>query len=238
MIKPIFEKLAKSKTMNNILDYIQKNPENAARSLVLANVAKDAINCGFYVYQSMNNKDIPEEKRKFVASLDLANGVLMIATQLAAGFYFTTKKVQDKINGKLFGNVAENYKNYVNNLSNGQNFGEDLLAKLERTIEHNKITKKCNTGFKAISTILITTVIAKRVVVPFIATPLASWFKNKYMESKHDAAKNNSPVAKHPAPQNTPKPNLQTPPFNNNADISRYSISSLNDFARNNVLSK
>ena len=44
-------------------------------------VAKDGLGCYLYVKQSLNNDKIPEDKRKFVAALDLANGGLMIAMQ-------------------------------------------------------------------------------------------------------------------------------------------------------------
>lgn len=183
MISTIFEKLAKSKPMNRALNYIEANPANAARMILMANVAKDAINCGFYTYQSLNNKDIPEEKRKFVASLDLANGLLMISTQLLAGLWFTTKSVQSKICNSLFGKVASNYEQFINN-KYPKIDNQDLQAKIQRSIDHKKIFGKCKSGFTAISTVVITTIIAKRVIVPFIATPLASWFKNSYMDKK------------------------------------------------------
>lgn len=183
MISNIFEKLAKSKTINNALDYIETNPANAARMLLMANVAKDVINCGFYTYQSLNNKDIPEEKRNFVAALDLSNGILNIGTQLLAGLWFTTKSVQAKICNGLFGKVANNYERFIkNNYPKIDN--QDLQAKIQRSIDHQKIFGKCKSGFTAISTVVITTILAKRVVVPFLATPIASWFKNKYMNKK------------------------------------------------------
>ena len=191
MISWTFEKLAKSKTMNRILDYIASNPGNAARVLLLANVAKDAINCGFYVSQSLGNKNIPEEKRKFVASLDLANGILMITTQLLSGYYFTNKAVQAKITNKLFGKIGESYKKFIEHTTSNMALDKDLIAKLERNIENNKIAGRCKAGFTAISTVIITTVIAKRIVVPFIATPLATWFKNKYMDKKQPASVEN-----------------------------------------------
>ena len=48
----------------------------------------------------MNNKKIPEEKRKFVAALDLTNGVLMIAAQIA--MFFAMRKYSGPIFNKLF----------------------------------------------------------------------------------------------------------------------------------------
>ena len=49
---------------------------------VLSCVTKDALGCYLYVKQSMSNKDIPKDKRGFVAALDLVNGVFMIGMQL------------------------------------------------------------------------------------------------------------------------------------------------------------
>ena len=51
----------------------------------VSTASKDAVNCIYYVYQSLNNERIPEDKRKFVAALDLSNGILNVLTQCFLG---------------------------------------------------------------------------------------------------------------------------------------------------------
>ena len=53
-----------------------QNPESAlATATVTSIILKDGIGCAMYVGQSLHNDKIPEKKRKFVAALDLTNGV-------------------------------------------------------------------------------------------------------------------------------------------------------------------
>ena len=83
-------------------------------------VAKDGLGCYLYVTQSMNNKDIPDDKRKFVASLDLTNGVLMIALQLLMFFTVSHKVCQTKMFDKFFGKmfdrpIKKTYQSIVKN---------------------------------------------------------------------------------------------------------------------------
>lgn len=196
MIKTAFEKISKSELMRNHLSKMAKDPEGyGLRFLVLANIAKDVVNCGFYVNQSLNNKDIPEEKRKFVAALDMANGMVMISLQLLLGFGFTSKKVQEKITNKLFGGLEEAATNFTKNRIAANNFPDRIRYKLMDSVKN--IPAGCKTGFTAISTIVVTTILAKRVLAPFIATPLASWLKNNYMSDKKTAeSKNNVQIPK------------------------------------------
>lgn len=70
-------------------------------------IAKDGLGCYLYVTQSMNNKDIPDDKRKFVAALDLTNGVLMIALQLLMFFTVSHKVCQTAMFDKAFGKMFD-----------------------------------------------------------------------------------------------------------------------------------
>ena len=68
-----------------------KNPEKALGNAVVTSIIlKDGIGCAMYVTQSLNNKKIPDEKRKFVAALDLTNGGLMILAQI--GMFLAMRK--------------------------------------------------------------------------------------------------------------------------------------------------
>ncbi|MDD3012736.1 MAG: hypothetical protein PHC34_03430 [Candidatus Gastranaerophilales bacterium] len=156
--------------------------------LVVANAAKDLVNCGFYVNQSFNNKRIPEEKRKFVAALDLTNGVFMVGSQLLLGFTILNKTIQDKITNKLFGGLKEKAANYAKEMvkKNNPNLsGQKLEILAKETAEKfgNKVFSNCKQGFTLASGLIVSTIIAKRLLVPFIATPTAGWFKRKYMDN-------------------------------------------------------
>jgi len=97
-----------SKTMRSISEkvlpkhsakYVQNSTKYIAAAGVASIVAKDVVGTYFYVTQSLNNEKIPEKTRPFVAALDLANGVLMFATQIAMtlGLAKLLKKMQIKL---------------------------------------------------------------------------------------------------------------------------------------------
>lgn len=233
MIKEAFKWFKDTNLMTEHLSKIRKDKDGyGLRFLILANAAKDAINCGFYVNQSLNNKDIPEEKRKFVAALDMANGVLMIAAQIALGFGFTSKKAQDWMTGKIFGGLKERISKLVKEdiLSHASEYTGDYRIKLLNIIE--RIPKECKTGFKAISTIVVTTVIAKRIIVPFIATPLASWVKKNYMDKNSPEDKNNSQITKPKAPEIVQTAGYQPITQNTYPYTSRGSFENFNNFVQ------
>ena len=116
-------------------------PAAIATVTTLSCISKDAVNCAYYVHQSLNNKRIPDDKRNFVAGLDLANGILNVVVQSVAAFWFTkniNKIFDKKLAPKWFPEkMADNFvikhgmepqtaKNVVNSLKKGVKSG--LLA--------------------------------------------------------------------------------------------------------------
>ena len=107
-------KFSKSKPMRWVANEFQKNPEKAlAYTTVASIIAKDGVGCYKYVTQSMNNKDIPKERRTFVASLDLTNGLLMILAQI--GMFALMRKYSEPAFNKIFGKTfnEQNAKNIM-----------------------------------------------------------------------------------------------------------------------------
>ncbi len=159
-------------------------------------VLKDGFGCYLYVKQSLNNDKIPEDKRKFVAALDLANGGLMILTQLLMHFTISNKKVQtwmfEKFFGKYFTRPATKSlqallaKNDKLGPVSGDNFHKGL----------KKYKKDIINAFGCLTSLVAASVFAKRVVVPFIATPLAD--KTKAWMSRND-----KPAVTHKDTKNT-----------------------------------
>lgn len=81
----------------------------AAKMMVVSLISKDAINCAFYTYQSYNNEKIPEDKRKFVAALDLINGIINVGGQLLS-FMLVDRFLTPMLQGKVYNGVIKNPK--------------------------------------------------------------------------------------------------------------------------------
>lgn len=206
-----------NKVMSSVVDYSLKKPINWVSNTKLLNgvcknyqnnnlkyiaalavgsmVLKDGLGCYMYVKQSLNNKDIPEEKRKFVAALDLANGGLMILAQLVMFRTISNKKFQAKMFDKFFGKLFDRpmKKGYQVLLSKKEAL-KNLSGK-EFNISFNKFRSNIQNTFGLLTTLVASTVLAKRVIIPFIATPLAEnakglLYKNDEKRKSGDNDKN------------------------------------------------
>lgn len=177
--------VSKSKPMKKLGNAFTKNPEKAlALTTVGSIVVKDGIGCYKYVTQSLNNKKIPEERRGFVAALDLTNGVLMIAAQIA--MFAAMRKFSGPIFEKLFKKSfnPNATRDLVSKIRMEQfKSGENAMRKIEIMKEHYKVKENALGLFKFIADIAAATIVGKRIIVPFIATPLAKVVQGK-MESR------------------------------------------------------
>ena len=181
--------LTNTRVMNTVCKGFQNNDVRLITGLgLLSIVLKDGLGCYMYVKQSLNNKNIPEEKRKFVAALDLANGGLMIAAQILMFMTISNKALQSKWFEKMFGKffdraARKGYQEFM--LKNPK------YAKLSNK-DFNAAFEKCKSGisdcFGALTSLVAATVLAKRVIVPFIATPLAEIAKG-FLGCKKDEPK-------------------------------------------------
>ncbi len=170
-------------------DQFQKNPEKAlALTTVGSIVIKDGVGCYKYVTQSLNNKEIPDERRNFVAALDLSNGILMILAQI--GMFFAMRKFSEPIFNKCFKksfspetleNIAAKLR--MEDIANGKH-----LRKLCFDKDAAKLRKDALDLFKFVADIAAATIVGKRIIVPFIATPVANVIKGK-MDQKTQAEK-------------------------------------------------
>ena len=149
-INPL-NKITNSELVNKHIKKAIVDDTFAAKTLVAINVAKDVFAYGARFATTMQNKEIPEEKRPFVASMDLMSGVVTAAMQIGVGFSLANPKFQDKIWDKTFKNCKFN----------------DVVA-----------AKK---GFSQILALIGSTVLAERILVPLIATPAAEQFEKKVM---------------------------------------------------------
>ena len=143
----------------------------AVKIATVSNLTKDGVNCAYYVMQSLNNEKIPEDKRQFVAGMDLANGVLNVGLQGFAGIWIG-KKVGDifdkKIAPKYFS--EEIYKETYKSLTKKIKY-EEFVNMMDK---YKGFTK---TGLSVIAALVGMQIIIKRVIVPLLATPMASIIK-------------------------------------------------------------
>lgn len=171
------------------MDYVRKQFRNRNMNFIsgigiASIVAKDGLGCYMYVNQSLHNDKIPEDKRKFVAALDLANGGLMIVLQILLHLTISNKLVQKKMFNKLFGKNFDRaaLKMYQKVLCKREKFtgikGKEFHAAM------NTIKDSVNEAFSNITSLLAATMVGKRILVPFIATPLAD--KAKVWMSRND----------------------------------------------------
>ena len=199
----------------------QKNPEGAlAAATVTSIILKDGIGCAMYVTQSLNNKKIPEEKRKFVSALDLTNGVLMIGAQIA--MFFAMRKYSGPIFNKLF-------KKSFNPVTKSDTIsrmrmqdvlnGKNTSKKLPIGKDYDACQKDGVDLFKFVADIAAATIIGKRVIVPLIATPLAKKVE-KRMNAETSAKTEDKPIEETPKLETGKK--LDTISYGNTNLLSKY----------------
>ena len=172
--------ISKSKPMKALTKGFQGNYADAlAWTTVGSIVLKDGIGCYKYVTQSLNNDKIPEKRRSFVTSMDLTNGILMIGTQLA--MFGIMKK------------YSEPMFNYFFKKSFNPKMKSEMLTKLRmEAAQEGKELRKVDVGqkyedardkaldlFKFVFDVGIATIIGKRILTPFAATPLAKIVEDK-----------------------------------------------------------
>lgn len=160
---------------------------------VFSVVAKDGVNCALYTTQSLHNENIPEDKRPFVAALDLTNGILMMTTQVAMTIGFA--KIQNKMFNKTFGKyfdraAAKGYQRILSKTNDFKGIGGDQFHPA-----FDKYKGTVTSAFNQITSLAVATIVAKRMIVPFLSTPLADTAK-KWMMKKDDNKETVNPETK------------------------------------------
>lgn len=177
-----FGALGKNKKISKLCDKFYEDPIKYVGYATLASLAtKDAVGCYLYVTQSLNNKKIPEDKRRFVANMDLTNGILNVITQI--GLTFGLKKAYDPIFNKMLKKSfnSKAVKELITAMRrDSKAANEATLRKLEATENLEKLRKNIKSSFSAVMDIFVATIIAKRCVVPFLSTPLTQYFTNRH----------------------------------------------------------
>ncbi len=117
-----------------------------ARTLLLTSVSKDVFAYGLRVHNTLNNDKIPQDKKEFSAKVDAATAVATAVTQIGTGILVSSDKFQNFCTNKLFSSLKDSPKE----------------------LKHAKI------AFNAVSTLVLASVFAKRIITPIIAIKTAS----------------------------------------------------------------
>lgn len=127
------------------LDIGAKNPAKFASQMLVASiVSKDLVGCFLYTTQSWYNKKIPEKKRKFVAMVDLMNGIVMVGGQFLIG-KIIDNKVTPKIIAKKLTGIFD--KNGIKEITNNKAlFASDNLLNLTKKIMKDKAEELTRLG--------------------------------------------------------------------------------------------
>ncbi len=144
---------------NFVKKHIQKsgqNPAFLARALLVTSVSKDVFAYGLRVHNTLNNDKIPEDKKSFTAKMDAASGVATAITQIGVGMAVSSKKFQNFFADKLFTSLKNSPKE----------------------LKHAKA------AFNAVSTLVLASVFAKRILTPLIASKVASHHKQQEKTAK------------------------------------------------------
>ena len=161
----------------------------AALIATVSNVSKDAVNCAYYTIQSLNNERIPEDQRKFVAALDLSNGIMNVGVQIAMAFGLS-KWVESVFDNKLAKSkdfslkddiIKEKFKNLPEELkkkTTEAQFLKDYKGKMEGRVKLSK------TGFTVLFVNIAMQILTKRIITPLFATPMASYFKRGFEQAE------------------------------------------------------
>lgn len=156
----------------------------AASGIALAStMSKDILATYYYVTQSAKNEKIPPEKRSFVAALDLGNGIMNVIGALAIGLPmkgWMEKLFDNKLEKKFFSKeVAEETMQKI--IETGKKVDKDKF--MEAFMKRKDLAK---VGLCVMGTLVGSQIIAKRILTPLIATPMASVFEKLF---KTDAKK-------------------------------------------------
>ncbi len=155
MIKILEKKINNFANSHFVKKHINKcieNPQFLTNTLLLTSVSKDVFGYALRVHNTMKNDEIPKDKKSFVAKMDAVTGITTAIVQIGTGFFLSNKKIQENICNRLFSELKNSPKKF----------------------------KQASSSFKTISTLVGATLIAKRIFVPLISSPIASYLENKH----------------------------------------------------------
>ncbi len=156
-VNKVISDVVNSKFMKKHIHKSMHDPKFLTGVLVATSVAKDVVGYGTRIITDSRNKRIPEDKKHFLTDMNITNAIVSTAAQLGVALVVSSDCVQKNITEKLFSPVKN----------------------------HPKIFKAASRSFLILSTLLASTVLAKRLIVPIVATPIASAVYRKKEDRLH-----------------------------------------------------
>ena len=139
----------------------------------------------------MNNERIPEDQRKFVAALDLSNGIMNVGIQILTAFglsdlvtsIFDNKIAKSKDFSIKEDVIKEKFKKLPDELKKLTNEKEFIKKETARVVGRTNLAR---TGFTVLFVNIAMQILTKRIITPLVATPMASFFKEKFENAEKD----------------------------------------------------
>jgi len=154
-IKNIAASIANCEIVKNHIKKSSLNPKYLSRTLLLTSVSKDIFAYALRVHYTLVNDKIPEDKKQFSAKMDTASGILTGVFQIGTGFLVSSEKFQNFFADKLF-----------------------------KSIENPEDLKTAKSSFSALSTLVLASVFAKRILTPLFACVILDKIKSPKNENK------------------------------------------------------
>jgi len=148
--------------VNNHVIKCVKDKKINSRFILLSAVTIDTFGNFVDAYNINKNTKIPEEEKKYMVFYKIVNCLVSVATMLSLGCLLTSDPVQKELRKRLLKNIA-----------------------------HNKqLFNICAEGLRNFTALAGTTIFVKRLLVPFISTPITSNIKKKISDKMPDEPAN------------------------------------------------
>ena len=162
-LKPLSNKL-----YSGLKNHVQKSKSDNKFDVRILLYSSAGLELYSNLMDSVNfrhNKNVSKEKRNYICSYKITNGIVSSILQVISGLIVLNDKVQKTMAKKLFAGVNPASKEFAN----------------------------CTKGLRAFSTIVRSAVLVQRMLTPFIVTPLTCMF-NKKLNNKRKSSIKTNPV--------------------------------------------
>ncbi len=151
------------KSFKNYIDKAASDHNFHIKTMIVSSAAIELYQNGMDARKALKNKKLPKDERDYIASYKITNGLLAFATEATVGCVLANDKVQNRL-------------------------ADICFKRLKNT---PKIFDKCAKGLKFLFSLLVASVFLRRLIVPFVSTPLASRVKDRVIEKNQKKEKVN-----------------------------------------------
>ncbi len=144
---------------NPVKNYINRavnDPNFHLKTVIVSSAMIELSQNAMDAHKALKNKKISKDERDYIASYKITNGLLSFASEATIGCVLANDKVQNKLADFCFKRLRSSPETF----------------------------NKCAQGLKILFSLLVASVFIRRLIVPFISTPLASTVKDKVIEKK------------------------------------------------------